>query len=251
MNYRHGLASRAGRWNVGSGIQELATVERTNYPITLSVDDGEDGFRITAQTVHVVDPRRMLDYLQTAIASLVDALEREVEVPAAALELLPQAERDQLLVGFNATDSPFPQDKLIHELFEMQVARTPEAIAVVCEGTSLTYWDLNRRANQLAHYLRNRGIQPGDYVPILMDRSLMMIIAQLAVLKCGGAYVPLDSAVPWKRLEFLIRACKARWLLADCAPYEIVAGQCVDWIDCVAAQSFTSGRPDDDISVKV
>src|SRR5882757_5443661 len=109
----------------------------------------------------------------------------------------------------------YPRDKLIHELFEEQVKRTPHAVAVVYDGQSLTYAQLNERANQLARYLVAQGAQPGDYIPVLMPRSLHMLIAQIAVLKCGGVYVPVDPGLPVQRQAFLLRDCAARHMLTD------------------------------------
>ena len=104
-------------------------------------------------------------------------------------------------------------DKCIHELFEEQVERTPEAVAVICEEQQLTYRQLNARANQLAHYLRKRGVGPEVLVGICVERSLEMVIGLLGILKAGGAYVPLDPSYPEKRLAFHVgrhpspRAC--------------------------------------------
>jgi amino acid adenylation domain-containing protein len=130
-----------------------------------------------------------------------------------ALPLLPAAERRQLLRAFNATEAPYPQDACIHELFEQQVAATPDAVAVVYENESLTYAELNVRANRLAHALIGLGVQPDDRVAICVERSLDMVIGLLGILKAGGAYVPLDPAQPDERLA---------WMLEDCAPVALL-----------------------------
>ena len=98
----------------------------------------------------------------------------------------------------------YPSGKCVHQLFEEQVAKSPDAVAVVFEDDSLSYAELNRRANQLAHYLRGLGVKPDDRVAICAERSLEMVVALLAVLKAGGAYVPLDPAYPPERLRFMI-----------------------------------------------
>ena len=100
---------------------------------------------------------------------------------------------------WNDTQTDYPKDQCIHQLFEAQVARTPEAIAVVFEDQQLTYDELNTRANQLAHYLQGLGVVPDVLVGICMERSLEMVVALLGILKAGGAYVPLDPGYPKER----------------------------------------------------
>ena len=97
-----------------------------------------------------------------------------------------------ILYDWNDTDVEYPEDKTIHQLFEEQVERTPDAIAVVFEDQSLTYRQLNQRSNQLAHYLQTLGVKAESLVAVCLERSLEMIISILAILKAGGAYVPLD-----------------------------------------------------------
>jgi non-ribosomal peptide synthetase component F len=128
--------------------------------------------------------------------------------------MLAEAERHQVLVEWNATEADYPQDKCVHELIEAQAARTPEAIAVVCEGERLTYTELNARANRLAHHLRPLGVRPDDRVAICAERSLEMVVGLVAILKAGGAYVPLDPGYPAERLATV---------LEDCAPIVALA----------------------------
>ncbi|HEY9657256.1 MAG TPA: amino acid adenylation domain-containing protein, partial [Allocoleopsis sp.] len=121
------------------------------------------------------------------------------------LPLLTESERQQLLVEWNNTQTHYPQDKCIHQLFEEQVDRTPDAVAVVFENQQLTYRELNQRANQLAHYLQTLGVGPEALVGICVERSLEMVIGILGILKAGGAYVPLDPAYPQERLAFMLQ----------------------------------------------
>lgn len=116
-----------------------------------------------------------------------------------------------------ALPTEYPQDKCIHRLFEEQVERAPDAVAVVCEDKQLTYRELNSRANQLANYLRRRGVGPEDLVGICVDRSLEMVIGLLGILKAGGAYVPLDPAYPDDRLSFMLKDAKVGVLLTQLA----------------------------------
>ncbi|MCC8379602.1 non-ribosomal peptide synthetase, partial [Xenorhabdus sp. PB30.3] len=222
FNYRHGSSTPAeAEKTVWEGIRLLASAERTNYPITLSVNDTEDGFTLIAQSVADADPCRLVNYLHTALSELVNTLTTEPQRPALDLSILPVAERQLLLENFNAIQADFPPDTLIHELFEQQVVRTPEAIAVVWEAETLSYGELNRQANQLAHYLMELGVKPDDRVAICVERSLDMIVGILAILKAGGAYVPLDPAYPADRLTYMLADAEPVVLLTQTALGEI------------------------------
>src|SRR5690606_33445900 len=122
----------------------------------------------------------------------------------AAITLLDDAQRHQVLEAFNATQADFPADSCIHELVEAQMARTPDAVAVKSEAGVLTYAQLNARANQLAHHLRGLGVGPDDRVAICIERGLEMVVGLLAILKAGGAYVPLDPSYPADRLRYML-----------------------------------------------
>ena len=136
--------------------------------------------------------RRMLEEMVNGKAQIVDCL-----------ELLPESERSQLLYEWNRTEAAYPQ-KCIHELFEDQVRRSAEAVAAEFEGQKLTYGELNRRANQLGHYLRRVGVRPEVRVGLCMERGLEMVIGLLGILKAGGAYVALDPHYPGERLKFMM-----------------------------------------------
>ena len=124
------------------------------------------------------------------------------------------AERRQVVEEWNRTAVAYPREQCVHELFEAQVARTPDAIAVVFEDQQLTYGELNRRANRLAHYLRAEyGVGPEVRVALCLERGLELVIAILGVLKAGGAYVPLDPEYPGERLRFILEDSGARLLL--------------------------------------
>src|SRR5215469_12038377 len=156
------------------------------------------------------------EIMHTALASLVDALETSPARVVRTLAVLPPAERHQLLCGWNNTATEYPRDKCIHQLFEEQVLKSPDATAVVFEDEALSYGELNRRSNQLAHYLRELGVRPDDRVALCVERGFEMIVALLAVLKAGGAYVPLDPAYPAERLRFM---------LEDSAPVALLTQQ--------------------------
>ncbi|HEX5433555.1 MAG TPA: amino acid adenylation domain-containing protein [Candidatus Angelobacter sp.] len=144
--------------------------------------------------------RRYVGYFRKLLEGMVADDSQVVD----RLDLLSEKERHRVLYEWNATEVEYPRDKCVHELFEEQVEKTPEAVALAFDTEFLSYERLNRRANQLAHYLRELGVRPDDRVAICAERSFELIIAVLAVLKAGGAYVPLDPAYPPERLRFMI-----------------------------------------------
>ncbi|BAZ22617.1 McnC protein [Kalymmatonema gypsitolerans NIES-4073] len=151
---------------------------------------------------------RMLGHFQTLLESIVAHPEQRI----ADLPFLSEAERHQLLVEWNNTKADYPQDRCVHQLFEAQVEQTPDAFALVFEdvetrhGASLhiTYQELNKRSNQLAHYLQKLGVGEDVLVGLCVERSFDMVIGMLGILKAGGAYVPLDPTYPPERLSFML-----------------------------------------------
>ena len=133
--------------------------------------------------------------------------------PVSHLPLLTEKERYQLLEEWNATQADYPREQCVHEFFEAQVQRTPNAVAVVFEGARLSYQELNQQANQLAHHLRYQGVGPEVLVGLCVERSLEMIVGMLGVLKAGGAYVPLDPDYPPERLAFVLQDSQMALLL--------------------------------------
>jgi amino acid adenylation domain-containing protein len=150
--------------------------------------------------------------MQTALESLVTALETTPSMAVRKIEALPASEQHQLLYEWNDTERVFPQT-CIHELFERQVERSPDAIAIIFEDSRLTYRELNRRANQLAWYLHKRGVGPDVPVGLSIDRGPEAVIALLGILKAGGAYVPLDPRLPDERLRFMVEDVRPRVVL--------------------------------------
>jgi amino acid adenylation domain-containing protein/non-ribosomal peptide synthase protein (TIGR01720 family) len=154
---------------------------------------------------------RMIGHFQTLLENIVTEPERQLS----SLPILTQAEKQQLVPEWNDTKRDYPKHKCVHELFEAQVERTPDALAVVFEDKQLTYRELNRRANQLAHHLRKLGIGPEVLVGICVERSLEMVVGQLGILKAGGAFVPFDPDYPKERLVFMLEDSQARVLLTQ------------------------------------
>ena len=226
LNYRHN--DLAGADNIVQtmeqmpGVQFLSEQERTNYPLTLSVEDFSHSFGLTTQVVTPFDSDRVCGYMEQALESLAQTLERSLHRPVRQLNILPASERTLLLKTWNATDASSPDHLCIHHLFEEQVARSPEATALIFEGEALSYGELNARANRLAHRLIEQGVGPDQRVAICVERSAAMVVGLMAILKAGGAYVPLDPAYPGDRLAYILTDTAPVLVLADAAGRQVL-----------------------------
>ncbi|NDK93069.1 amino acid adenylation domain-containing protein, partial [Photorhabdus laumondii subsp. laumondii] len=214
LNYRHNVPAIATDAII-SGIEFLSGQERTNYPLVLSVEDFGDALGLTVQIVQPIDPERICGYMQQALESLAAALEQQPEAPVRLLNILPASEKKLLLESWNATQAPYPDQCCIHRLFEQQAENTPDAIALIYGEHIFNYAELNARANRLARRLIRQGIQPDERIAVLLERSIELVVAQLAILKAGAVYVPIDPSVPDERKHWLIRDCSAKLLLTD------------------------------------
>ncbi|MCA6113231.1 condensation domain-containing protein, partial [Bradyrhizobium cenepequi] len=191
LNYRHNTpAAAAGPDDVLSGMEWLGGEERTNYPLTLSVEDFGEALGLTAEAAEPVSPDRICGYMARALEQLAEALERAPNTPVRALDILPADERTYLLEELNRTAAAYPSEVCIHALFEAQVRQAPDAVAVVDADERLSYGELNARANRLAHHLIGRGVRPDQPVAICVERRVAMVVGVLAILKAGGAYLP-------------------------------------------------------------
>jgi amino acid adenylation domain-containing protein len=153
--------------------------------------------------------KRMISHFQTLLEGIIADPDQSIST----LPLLTDAERHQLLVEWNLTRTNFPGGRSLHELFEVQVEQTPDALAVVFENRWLTYEQLNTRANQLAHYLKQRGVGPEKIVGICSERSLEMVVGVMGILKAGAAYVPVDPTYPKERVAFMLKDTQLAVLL--------------------------------------
>ncbi len=193
-------------------IADMVTLEKTNYPLTVIVEPGEElRLRISYRRQRFDDDAipRMIGHLRVLLEGMLAA----PESAPGDLPLLTPAEREQILVAWNDTRTDYPRETPVHRLFEAQAAQTPDAVALSFEGTTLTYAELNRRANRLARHLRELGVGPEVGVGVYVERSLEMIVGVLGILKAGGAYVPLDPTYPQERLAFMIDDTQAPVIL--------------------------------------
>ncbi len=234
------LRSQGGEWEK----RDFRVIDQTNFPLTvfgfaepeLLLKIEFDQRRFDAPVI-----ARMLGHLQT----LLEGIAANPNERLSALPILTAGERHQLLTEWNQTQADFPQDLCVHELFEAQVERTPDAIALVFEDKHLTWRELDQRANQLATHLQKLGVKPDVLVGLCVERSLEMVISLLGILKAGGAYVPLDPAYPRERLAYMIADSQMPVLLTQehllpNLPQHTAQVVCLDKLDFTAVENIPS-----------
>ncbi|WP_437966994.1 amino acid adenylation domain-containing protein [Sorangium sp. So ce260] len=198
----------------GLGVRDVAFADQTNYPLTLIALPGNrlqlclsyDRQRFDEETAS-----RLLGLVEVALGQLV----RRPEARIGELSLLGELESRRVVTEWNATERAYPGERLVHELFEAQAERTPDATAVIFDERRLSYRELDARANQVAHALRRRGVGPDVLVAIAAERSVELVVALLATLKAGGAYVPIDPDYPAERIAFMLDDAAASVLLSQ------------------------------------
>jgi amino acid adenylation domain-containing protein len=187
------------------------------FDLTLSLAEGTEGlegvWEYNTDLFEAATIERMKGHFEVLLEGIITAPERRLS----ELPLLTDAEQQQLLMQGKLTESGYSEngEACLHQLFEAQVERTPEAIALVYEEQRLSYTQLNQRANQLAHYLQSLDVAPGSFVAVCMRPSVELIIALLGILKAGAAYLPLDPAYPQERLSLMLSVSRASALLTE------------------------------------
>ena len=203
FQFQHGPSVERERGTEDGAVSWDASMAKCDLMLSVA-DQGEEllgAFEYSSDLFDAATVERMAGHFQVLLDGVIGNPHR----PIGELPLLTVAERRQILVDWNTTQVDYPLGQCIHHLFEAQVARTPEAVAVVYEDRQLSYRNLNDRANQLGHSLLSHGVGPDVLVGLCMERSPEMVIGMLAILKAGGAYVPLDPAHPPERLAFMVR----------------------------------------------
>ncbi len=199
---------------------EMIEVETgaSTFDITLSISEiGDGGLHTSVEFNTDLFNHSTIERMLIHFETLLQGIAAHPDEAIARLPLMPLEERHQLLVAWNDTHKPFPLDQCVHQLFERQVERTPGETAVSHQNDSLTYAQLNAKANQLAHHLRHLGLKPESRVAICLHKSLDMIITVLGTLKAGAAYIPLDPTHPLERLAFMIEDAQPEIIITDTA----------------------------------
>ncbi|MER6086305.1 amino acid adenylation domain-containing protein, partial [Streptomyces sp. NPDC001833] len=207
LNYRH---SGGTDGQSGPGIPGVTMLtsrdgsgDLTNYPVSVAVDDTGTGFVLGVDTVAAADPDQVCALLHTCLEHLVAALTDAPESPLGAVPVLDAAERRRVLPQWHDTAAASPR-ALVPDLIAARAAEDPDAVAVVCEGTGISYGELDARANRLAHALRAQGVGAESVVGLCLPRGAEMVVAVLSVWRAGAAYVPLDPEYPLERLRFMV-----------------------------------------------
>jgi len=188
---------------------------KTKFDMSVTLSEEEGALVGTLEYAKDLFDRETISRLAVCWMVLLEKMVMGVELPISRLSMLTATERNEVLFGFSNTTVAYPQDRLIHGLFEDQVRRTPDAVAVSYNAQHLTYAELNGRANQLARYLRDLQIGPERLVGLCVERGLEMIVGLLGILKSGGAYLPLDPSYPFERLAYMLRDAAPRVLLTQ------------------------------------
>ncbi|TFG52055.1 MAG: amino acid adenylation domain-containing protein [Gemmatimonadales bacterium] len=195
----------------------LLTVDRgaAQFDLTLLVSESGGGLDAEFEYNSDLFDRATIERLAGSFQLLLDRVVADPDTRLSALPLMGEAERARLVVELNDTAADYPRALCVHQLFEAQVERTPDAVALLCEGSRLSYRELDRWANQLAAGLRDRGVGLGTPVGVHLERSPALVAALLAVLKAGSAYVPIDSTLPSERVRYILQDAGAAVVLTE------------------------------------
>ncbi|MGQ3891422.1 non-ribosomal peptide synthetase family protein [Legionella sp. CNM-4043-24] len=200
----------------GTPIKGKGYAQIANANISIKYRSYENGLSFSCDILSGIFPETVTSSLLSRFFNFVNKLLDAPAQPLLHMDLTFATERQQVLYGFNETFQPFPKDKTLIDLFEEQVERTPDNMALVFEDVRLTYTELNEKANQLTHYLTlHHQVKPDDLIALLLDRNEYTVIAILAVLKAGGAYVPLDLSYPRERIEYILEDTQAKIILIN------------------------------------
>ena len=230
----------------GLEVESLLAETRTSkFDLSLMLTDGGESIDLEVEystdLFYEARIERMIEHFRT----LLEGIASNPDARLSDLAMLTSVERRQL-VEWNRTEASYPKDRFLHELIAEQANHTPDAVAAVLENETLTYAQLDRRSNQLAHHLRNLGVGPEVVVGLCMERSLEMLVGLIGILKAGGAYLPLDPAYPSERLAFMLEDARAAVLVTQAELQVRISEYCsaivrldVDW-PTIARQHTTA-----------
>ncbi|WP_346940654.1 amino acid adenylation domain-containing protein [uncultured Clostridium sp.] len=194
------------QYNNGSKISK--------FDLTLNALESDAKINFSIEYCSKLFKKETIERLSAHYVRILNSIVNNVEIKLNEVNLLSEAEKNQILYEFNNTKVDYPKDKTIHELFEEQVEKTPNNIAVVFEDKRLTYRELNEKSNGIARVLRDKGVKADSIVGIMAEKSLEMIIGIMGILKAGGAYLPIDSSYPQERIEYMLKDSNSEILLS-------------------------------------
>ncbi|MFE1315849.1 amino acid adenylation domain-containing protein, partial [Streptomyces sp. NPDC058755] len=229
INYRHNTSVEAEKQGHvrPEGMRVLSSRERTNYPLGLSVDDHGDAMSLAIDAVAPIASEAVGLLVRAAVENLIPRVEQALDGgPDAALrdvQVLAPEDRHRMLVEWNETSAEVGS-AAVPELFAAQVARHPGAVAVVADGSELSYGELDARANRLARYLAGQGVGAGSVVGVCLERGVELLVAVLGVLKAGGAYMTIDPEYPAQRVGYMLEDAEPAVVLACAATQTLVPG---------------------------
>jgi putative pyridoxal-dependent aspartate 1-decarboxylase len=214
--------------------------------VDLSVELVETGNRLNGRAEYRTDVFKgeTVERMMTHFGTLLTDIVREPDRRLGEFELLPAREKKKILSDWNRTGFKYPQSPCVHSLFEGQAEKTPDKVAITHGNEALTYGELNRRANRLAHYLSEQGVTTETLVAVNLDLSFELVVGLLGILKAGGAYVPLDPTYPPDRLRMILEDCGARFLLTKNGLSEGVSDHCERTILVDRDWGKVEGQPD-------
>ncbi len=234
----------------GLSVEEAGNApEQTRFDLELSVGECDGMIAGTLSYATALFDESTIGRQRDYLLALLRAMVADAGQPVDRIDILPAPERRYLLEELNRTEAAYPSERCIHELFEAQVRRSPEAVALVHEGGQLGYGELNARANRLAHHLIGLGVRPDQPVAICVERSAAMVVGLLAILKAGGAYVPLDATYPCARLRQILAEAAPRLVLADAAGRAALGEEALAGVRLVELEADTpvwAGQPASD-----
>ncbi|MCP3738294.1 amino acid adenylation domain-containing protein [Rossellomorea sp. BNER] len=200
-------------------ISDVTSFAQTNYPLTITVIPGTS-VEINIKYNDSLYDHQFIDRIENHFKKVIQTIIAHSDILVHQIDILTDSEKQQLLKMWNDTDAEYPKEKTIHEWFEEQVDKVPHQVAVVFKNERLTYFELNERANRLARVLQQTGVKPDNRIGLLVERSLDMIVAMLAIVKSGGAYVPIDPAYPIDRISYMLKDSGACMILSQASVIE-------------------------------
>nr|WP_267497724.1 non-ribosomal peptide synthase/polyketide synthase [Paenibacillus farraposensis] len=223
------------------------------FDLTLLIAEQGEELVCSLEYASALFKRETVEQIANHFMQVIDAVVNAPEMKLSEIAIITAAEQAQILEQFNTTAADYPMDKPIHQMFEEQVERTPEQTAMVFGESRLTYRELNDRVNQLAHVLRAEGVRSEQFVGLMVERSLEMVIGIFGILKAGGAYVPIDPEYPEERIHYILKDSGAKLLLTQShlrREKPDLAGFEGKMVDLDSSQAYAEDRSNPGITVK-